>query len=75
MKNIVDFGETGCLVAEDAVTSNLLDTIKRTYGRLRGTRVASTADPVGKQLTIVSGLNVSLLIDLVIQRCGESIYL
>tara|TARA_A100000164_G_scaffold203270_1_gene180386 strand:- start:646 stop:873 length:228 start_codon:yes stop_codon:yes gene_type:complete len=71
MKNIVDFGETGCLVAEDAATSNLLDTIKPTYGRLRVTRVGSTANPVGKQLTIVSGLNVSLLIDLVIQRCGK----
>ena len=71
MKNIVDFGETGCLVAEDAVTSNLLDTIKPTYGRLRVTRVASTANPVGKQSTIVIGLNVSLLIDLVIQRCGK----
>ena len=35
MKNIVDFGETGYLVAEEAVTSNLLDTIKPTYGRLR----------------------------------------
>tara|TARA_S200000501_G_scaffold337466_1_gene343572 strand:+ start:57 stop:284 length:228 start_codon:yes stop_codon:yes gene_type:complete len=75
MKNIVDFGETGCLVAEDAVTSNLLNTIKPTYGRLRGTRVASTANPVGKQSTIVIGLNVSLLIDLVIQRCGESMSL